>query len=117
MAGSWKPDVQAGEALVVKARADLVKAQWRLDNTFVYAPVTGTILSKKAEKGNLVNPSAFSNGVSANLCDMADLCDLEVELEIQQRVISRVVVGQRCLVVPEAYQNYQPFLKKYPLGS
>jgi HlyD family secretion protein len=117
MAGAWKPDVLAAEALVKRAKADVAKAQWRLANTNVYAPINGTILSKKAEKGNLVNPSAYSNGVSANLCDMADLCDLEVELEIQQRVISRVVVGQRCLVVPEAYQNYEPFLKKYPLGS
>lgn len=116
LAGAWKPDIDAAEALVARARAELDKAEWKLDNTFIYAPVTGTILTKKAERGNLVNPSAFSNGLSASLCDMADLCDLEIELEIQERDVSRVLRGMPCSVVPEAFQSYEPFLKRYPEG-
>lgn len=115
-AGSWHFDKQAAEALVAQAKADLDKAQWRLDNCFIYAPITGTILTKKAEKGNLVNPSAFSNGLSASLCDMADLADLEVDLSIQERDVSLVFKGQRCTIMPEAFQKYEPFLKKHPRG-
>jgi len=115
-AGAWTPDVDAAKALVERARAELTKAQWRLDNTQIRAPVTGTILTKKAERGNLVNPSAFSNGLSASLCEMADLCDLEIDLEIQQREIAKVVKGMPCTVVPEAFQRFEPFLKKHPEG-
>lgn len=116
MAGAWKPDLDAALALVNRSQAELDKAQWKFDNTFIYAPVTGTILNKKAERGNLVNPSAFSNGLSASLCDMADLCDLEIELEIQEREVAKVIKGMPCTVVPEAFQNDESFLKKYPEG-
>ena len=59
-------------------------------------PITGTILTKKAEKGNIVNPIAFN--ISASLCDMADLSDLEVDLNIQERDVAKVFKGQRCAV-------------------
>lgn len=108
--------IKAAVAEVAQNQADLTRTQWRLDNTRIVAPITGTILTKKAEKGNLVNPSAFSNGLSASLCDMADLADLEVELKIQERDIANVVVGQPCYAMPEAFQKYEPFRKLYPKG-
>jgi multidrug resistance efflux pump len=97
--------IAAARAEVQQAEADLVKCQWRLDNCRVLAPIAGTILSKKAEEGNMVNPSAFSNGLAASLCEMADLSDLEVDLSIQERDIARVFNGQPCKVRPEAYSN------------
>ncbi|MCS7044762.1 MAG: efflux RND transporter periplasmic adaptor subunit [Gemmataceae bacterium] len=92
-----------------QAQAEVAKAKWRLDNCVVRAPVSGTILSKKAEKGNIVNPSAFSNGLSASICEMADLSDLEVDLAIAERDVARIFKGQRCTVKAEAYpeRNYQ----------
>ncbi|MGH9675721.1 MAG: HlyD family secretion protein [Candidatus Acidiferrum sp.] len=110
--------IRAAEADVAQARADLAKAQWRLDNCQITAPISGTILKKKAEKGNLVIPSAFAsdNGLSASLCDMANLADLEVELKIQERDIAKVIVGQKCTVMPEAYQNFAKFRTVHPNG-
>jgi HlyD family secretion protein len=110
--------IRGAEADVEVARADLAKAQWKLDNCSITAPVSGTILTKKAEKGNLVIPSAFASdtGLSASLCDMADLSDLEVELKIQERDIANIVAGQLCTVMPEAYQNFQAFRKIHPEG-
>ncbi len=110
--------LDAAAADVKQAEADLAKAQWRLDNCKIVAPVDGTILKKKAEKGNLVIPSAFASdsGLSASLCDMADLADLEVELDVQERDVARIVPGQRCTVMPDAFQNYEPFLEKHPRG-
>jgi HlyD family secretion protein len=92
---------QAARAEVEAARAELVKAQWRLDNCIIRAPVSGTILRKNAEEGNIVNPAAFNGSFS--LCEMADLSDLEVDLNIQERDIARVFKGQRCRVKAEAY--------------
>lgn len=95
--------IAAAQAERDQAEAELVKAKWRLDNCTVKAPVSGTILTKKAEKGNMVNPAAFSNGLSASLCDMADLSDMEVDLAIAERDIARVFKGQKCVVRAEAF--------------
>ena len=90
-------------AQLMQAEAELVKAQWRLDNCTIRAPVTGTVLSKKAEEGNIVNPIAFN--IAASICEMADLSDLEVDLSIQERDIATVFPGQKCRIRSEAYPD------------
>lgn len=94
---------RAAEAQVRQAEAELRRVKWRLDNCIIVAPISGTVLKKNAELGNLVNPVAFNGSFS--LCDMADLSKLEVELSIQEREIAKVKKGQRCKVQPEAYMD------------
>jgi len=95
--------VAAAKADVRQAEADLAKAKWRFDNCKIRAPIDGTILRKNAEEGNLVNPIAMNGSYS--LCDLADLSDLEVELTIEERDISKVIPGQKCKVRTEAYPD------------
>ncbi len=96
------------------AKAEVAKAKTRLDYCIIRAPISGHILTKKAEKGNVVNPLAFS--ISASLCEMADLGDLEIDLSIQERDIARIEQQQRCTVLPEAFQNHEPFRQNHPRG-
>jgi HlyD family secretion protein len=95
--------IDAARADVALARADFDKAKWRFDNCIVRAPVTGTVLKKNAEEGNIVNPIVFNGSYS--ICDMANLGDLEVDLMIQERDISNVFVNQRCKVHTDAYPD------------
>lgn len=94
------------------AEAELAKAAWRLGNCTIRAPITGTILKKNAEEGNIVNPVAFNGSYS--LCEMADLSDLEVDLNIQERDVSKVFKGQKCRVRAEAYpeRTYEGFVDR-----
>jgi multidrug resistance efflux pump len=94
---------EAARAQVRQAQAELAKAEWRLGNCVIRAPISGTILKKNAEEGNIVNPIAFNGSFS--LCDMADLSDLEVDLTIQERDISKVFKGQKCKVRAEAFPD------------
>jgi multidrug resistance efflux pump len=105
--GARSERIAAAWGDVVQAEADLVTAQWRLDNCTVEAPIAGTILTKKAEEGNIVNPSAFN--ISASLCEMADLYNVEVDLAIAERDISKVFKGQKCIVRAEAFLG-RPYL-------
>jgi multidrug resistance efflux pump len=101
--GPRKERIAAADADLRQAEALLAKAEWQLDNCTVRAPVSGTVLSKKAEEGNVVNPIAFN--ISASLCEMADLSDLEVDLNIQEREIAKVFPGQPCRVRALAYPD------------
>jgi len=97
--------IEAARGDLKQAQADLYKAKFRLDNCEVKAPINGIILTKKAELHNRVNPSAFSNGLSASLCEMADLTELEVDLSIAERDIARVFKFQDCKVWAEAFPD------------
>jgi HlyD family secretion protein len=101
--GARKERIDGARADVETAQSNLDKAKWKLDNCKIRSPITGTILKKNAEEGNLVNAIAFSGSVS--LCEMADLSDLEVDLTIQERDVSRVFKGQKCKVRAEAYPD------------
>jgi HlyD family secretion protein len=90
---------------IAAAKADLKKAKWRWENTKVIAPIDGIILTKKAEEGNQINPAAFSNGLSASLCEMADLTKMEVDLAVAERDISKVFDEQECAVRAEAFPD------------
>jgi HlyD family secretion protein len=95
--------IQGAKAEVERAEAELAKAQWRLDNCTIKAPISGIILKKNAEEGSLVNPAAMQGFFS--LCELADLADLEVDLTIQERDISKIFVNQKCKVRAEAFPN------------
>jgi len=103
--GPRQERIEQARAEVKLYDAELAKAEWRLDNCVVRAPITGTILTKKAEEGNIVNPVAFN--VAASLCDMADLSEIEVDLNIQERDVGNVFKGQRCKVRSEAFPQRQ----------
>jgi HlyD family secretion protein len=95
--------INVARAQVGQAEAELAKAEWRLSNCVIRAPISGTILKKNAEEGSLVNPIAMQGFYS--LCEMADLSDLEVELMIQERDISKISTNQKCKVRAEAFPN------------
>lgn len=112
--GPRDEQIAAAEGELHQAEADVAKAKWRLDNCVVTAPITGTILTKKAEEGSIVNPAAFN--IAASLCDMANLAELEVDLAVPERDIAKVLPPrwdaacrlwqrQKCRIVPEAYPD------------
>jgi HlyD family secretion protein len=54
----------------------------------------------------MVSPSAFGgSGARTSVVDLADLTDLQVELDISQVDFARLKPGQRAEIIPEAYPN------------
>jgi multidrug resistance efflux pump len=116
--------IAAAKADHEQYKADLVKAKWRLDNCVITAPISGIILTKKAEEGNIVNAAAFN--IAASICDMADLTQMEVDLAIPERDVPKVmrperVAGskdvwrcQKCQIRPEAFPDrpYEGFVSR-----
>lgn len=95
--------IEQARAEVKQYEAEVAKAAWRLNNCTIRAPISGTILKKNAERGNIVNPMAFNGSFS--LCELADLSDLEIDLAIQERDVSRIFKGQKCRVRSDAWPD------------
>jgi multidrug resistance efflux pump len=99
--GPRKERVNAAQAALDEAKIEVAKAKFRLDAMVIRSPITGTILTKKAEQGTVVQPLGFN--VPAAICEMADLTQLEVDLSIQERDIRYVFLNQPCTIRPEAF--------------
>lgn len=78
-----------------------------LDWCVIRSPVNGVVLEKLAEANELVTPQNFggSRGPSTSLLAVADLEDLQVEIDVNEQELARIELGQRCRVSPEAYPD------------
>lgn len=96
-------DVAIAEARVAVARARADLAAYRVECTVVRAPVSGTVVAKRAEVGSRVDPRGHL--LSATICELVDLRRLDVELSVQERDVPLVFVGQACTIKPEAFPD------------
>ena len=104
--GPRKEEIRAAEAEVQQMRAALDYANTQLAATEIKAPITGTVLERIVERGEMVSPSAFGgSGARTSVVDLADLTDLQVELDISQTDFARLKPSQRAEIIPEAYPN------------
>ncbi len=89
--------IDAAEAQLREAEANLDYIKTTLANTVIKAPISGTILEKLAEQGELVTNTNFggSRGAKSSVVTMADMSDLQVEVDVNQADLSKVKTGQR----------------------
>jgi HlyD family secretion protein len=95
-------------------RAGLQAAQgtYELAKTYVdwcviRSPINGVVLEKLANPGELVMPQSFGGGrgPSTALLAVADLNDLQVEIDVNEADLSKISLNQKCRVSPEAYPD------------
>ena len=104
--GPRPEEIRAAEAEVQQMKAAVEYAQTQMAATEIKAPVSGTVLERIVERGEMVSPSAFGgSGARTSVVDLADLTDLQVELDISQTDFSRLQMGQKAEIIPEAYPN------------
>ena len=79
---------------VEQAKGALDYAETNRPNTIIRAPVTGTILERAVEKGEFVTTSFVGDrGAKGYVVSIADLNDLEVELDISQNDFAKLRAG------------------------
>jgi HlyD family secretion protein len=96
---------QAAAARIQAAEAARRFARANLENTFIRAPFTGTVLRKEAEIGEVVAPSVGGGLTRGAVVTMADLTTLEVEVDVNEAYIARVTKAQPAKITLDAYPD------------
>jgi HlyD family secretion protein len=73
----------------------------------IRSPVNGVVLERMVDADELVTPQSFGSGrgPSTSLLAVADLGDLQVEVDLGESDLAKVRLGQRCVVTPQAYRD------------
>jgi RND family efflux transporter MFP subunit len=87
------------------AKFAVKEAQVAVDNTRIVAPFDGTVLKKNADVGEIVAPLAGAVSSRAAVVTIADMSSLEVEADVSEANITRVVPEQRCEIRLDAYPD------------
>jgi HlyD family secretion protein len=106
--GPRAEEIARARGALTQAQGQLDYAQSQLDATVIRAPVTGTILDRTAEKGELITAqfaSAAAGGPQGSVVSLADLNDLQVELDIAQADFARLGPNQKAKVTTDAYPD------------
>jgi HlyD family secretion protein len=91
---------------VVRASTGLERAQERMEDTVIQAPVDGIILQKYVEKGQIIASGVSNVGGGTPIADVADMRRVYVEAGVDEIDIGRMEVGQRATVHAEAFPDH-----------
>jgi len=90
------------------ARARVQVTQEALENTNIRAPFDGVVIKKRAEVGETVSPFGVAGQASREggaIATIADLSELEVQTEVSENSVAKLVPAMPAEVKLQAYQN------------
>ncbi len=83
-------------------------ARQNVENCTIRAPFDGIIVSKDAQPGEMVSPISAGGGYTrTGIATVVDMTSLEVEVDVGESYIARVMPGQPVETVLDAYPDWR----------
>ena len=101
--GPRAEEIARAKGAVEQAEGQAAYAREQLNATVIRAPITGTILDRSVEKGELLTGQFAS--AARPVFALADLNDLQVELDIAQDDFARLNPKQKAIVTVDAFPD------------
>jgi HlyD family secretion protein len=106
--GPRAEEIARAKGAFLQAEGQEAYAKSWLDATIIRSPVNGTILERTAEKGELIT-SGFASGAEGGpqgeVVALADLNDIQVELDIAQDDFAKLSPNQKGIVTVDAFPD------------
>jgi HlyD family secretion protein len=96
-------EIARAKGALAQAEGQAAYAKEQLNATVIRAPITGTILDRSVEKGELLTGQFAS--AARPVFSLADLNDLQVELDIAQDDFARLGPRQKAIVTVDAFPD------------
>lgn len=106
--GPRAEEVARAKGALIQAQGQADYAKTELDATVIRAPVTGTILERTAEKGELVTSmfaSGTEGGPQGQVVALADLNDIQADLDIAQDDFAKLNSNQKAIITVDAFPD------------
>ena len=92
-------------AAIGVAEAQTRSASVSVEQTVIRAPFDGVILTKNANVGDIITPFSSAAGSIGAVVTMADMATLEVEADVAESSIAKVVIGAPCEITLDAFPD------------
>jgi HlyD family secretion protein len=101
--GPRTEEIDRARGVLMQAEGQAAYAKSQLDATVIRAPISGTILDRSVEKGELLTGQFAS--AARPVFSIADLNDIQVELDIAQDDFSKLSPRQKGVVSVDAFPD------------
>ena len=100
--------LETGRENVDVAESNVLLAQDALSNMTIRAPFAGMVVTKNAQPGEMISPISAGGGFTrTGICTIIDNDSLEIEVDVNEAYIQRVVPEQRVSAVLDAYPDWR----------
>jgi RND family efflux transporter MFP subunit len=105
---SYRARISLTKEQVAAADRKIDIAQENVNNCTIRAPFSGQVVSKDAQVGEMVSPVSAGGGFTrTGIATIVDMASLEVEVDVNESYIARVLPHQRVISTLDAYPNWQ----------
>jgi RND family efflux transporter MFP subunit len=103
------------DAQLERKRADIEVSSRQVDiylqqveDTVIRAPFAGVIVAKNAQPGEMISPVSAGGGFTrTGIGTIVDMSSLEIEIDVNEAYINRVIAGQEVLATLDAYPDWK----------
>jgi RND family efflux transporter MFP subunit len=107
-ADSLRAKIALAKQQVVGSVARIAEAQQAVDNTIIRAPFAGIVVSKDAQVGEIISPVSAGGGFTrTGIATIVDMNSNEIEVDVNESYIARVVPDQQVTAVLDAYPDWR----------
>jgi RND family efflux transporter MFP subunit len=107
-ADSLRAKIALAKQQVIGTQARIAEAQQAVDNCVIRAPFDGIVVSKDAQVGEMVSPISAGGGFTrTGIATIVDMNSNEIEVDVNEAYIARVLPGQPVTAVLDAYPDWQ----------
>jgi len=100
-----KAAVSSLRAAIGVAEANARQAGVSVEQTLIRAPFDGVVLTKNANVGDIITPFSSATDSKGAVVNMADMETLEVEADVSEASLSKVIVGMPTEIQLDAYPD------------
>ena len=103
---SLKAKIDLAKQQVAASESRIGVAQQAVDNCTIRAPFAGIVVSKDAQVGEMVSPNSAGGGFTrTGIATIVDMRSNEIEVDVNESYIARVVNGQQVTATLDAYPD------------
>jgi len=98
-----KHEIDLARVEVQRTKIALAEAKERLDETEIFAPISGVLIEKLVEQGQIISSGISNVSGGTTLATLADLSRLFIIADIDETDIGSVQIGQLVKITADAY--------------
>jgi HlyD family secretion protein len=88
------------------AKIDAKRSGSVLDKHKIRAPFAGVVIDRSAQPGEMISPMSVGGFTRTGICTIVDMDSIEIEVDVNEAFIGRVVAGGAVNAVLDAYPDW-----------
>ncbi|MBR1152411.1 efflux RND transporter periplasmic adaptor subunit [Bradyrhizobium sp. JYMT SZCCT0428] len=88
------------------AKIDAKRSASMLDKHQIRAPFAGVVIDRSAQPGEMISPMSVGGYTRTGICTIVDMDSIEIEVDVNEAFIGRVVAGGAVNAMLDAYPDW-----------